>query len=114
MPRAQHIALHACKETTWTHCLLYKILGAYSKTYDGGIQLINGRTEHVSQLIGCLAQKFTHMVKGIGPHTYLWVFVKEEPGKALGPFFANGTPGLNVIPGALFEFEAQVCAIFTA
>ena len=49
------------------------------------------------------------LTKVIGPHTCLWVFVKGEPGKVYGPFFAIGTPGINLIEdGLLRQFTAQV------
>ena len=114
MPRAQHPVFYACKDTTWTRCLFYKVLGAFSKTYGGGIQLINGRTVHVLKVFGFLPQKLSHMVKVIGSHTCLWVYVKKESGQVFGPFFANGTLGIKLISGALFHFEAQVSAISTA
>ena len=88
---AQHYIFHACKEATWAHCKFQKALGASSRTYDGGMEH-NRRTVHVLQLFSCPPDHLTHMVNGIGPNTYLWVFVKGIPGKAYGPFFAIAPP----------------------
>ena len=93
---------------TWSFCLLYKVVGASSKTYNGGILLINGRTVHVFQVFGWLPNELSHMMKAISPHTYLWVFVKEVSGKVYSPFFAIGTPGMHLIENDLQRFTAQV------
>ena len=66
-------------------------------------------TVHVSQVLGWLPRNIKHMKNVIGPDTCLWVFVKGEPGKVYGPFFAIGTPGINLIEdGLLGQFTAQV------
>ena len=101
----RHFVCHASKDETWKLCLLYKVVGASSKTYDGGILLINGRTVHVLQVFGLLPKHLSHMMKVIGPHTCLWVFAKGEP----CPLFAIGTPGINFIEDDMLrQFTAPV------
>ena len=53
-------------------------------------------------------EKLPDLVNGRGPGTCLWVFVRGVPGKVYGPFFAIGTPCINLIEGALLQFTALV------
>ena len=72
-------------------------------------------TVHVSQVLGWLPRNIKHMKNVIGPDTRLWVFVKEKHGKVklYGPFFAIGSPGINLIEdGLLGQFTAQVYCHF--
>ena len=107
-PFVRHLVAHISKDETWTVFLLYKVVGASSKTYDGGTLLINDRTVHVLQVFGWLPNDLSYMLNGIGPLPCLWVFVKGVPGKVYGQFFAIGTPGINLIEDGLQQFTAQV------
>ena len=65
----------------------------------------------VLQVLGWLPRNIKPMKNVIGPDTCLWVFVKEKHGKVklYGPFFAIGSPGINLIEdGLLGQFTAQV------
>ena len=60
------------------------------------------------QVFGWLPSNLPHMMKVIGPHTCLWVFVEGVPGKVFGPFFAIGNPDINLIEDGLQQFTAKV------
>ena len=68
-PFVRHLVAHISKDETWTIFLLYKVVGASSKTYDGGTLLINDRTVHVLQVFGWLPNEPFYMMKAMSPHT---------------------------------------------
>ena len=103
MAEGKHFVGHASVET-WQHRLLYRVLGASSKTYDGAI--LHGSCFAGTRLA---PQKIKHMKNVIGPDTCLWAFLKAEHGKVklYSPFFAIGPPDINLIEdGLLGQFTA--------